>query len=274
MVWWPGNTRAVAYTVTNPEAQDQVGNWTLVCKRDWPGFPISGSVLVPALSGTDITVPVPIPDTATSGTAMLILDVTLQSSSQTLECSHTLHDFTTAALGTLAEIVPFPDHVTLTWDAGAASGRRAIVERSDDRESWSPLGDATEVGGGKLRFDDRTAARGAGYWYRLVDDHERALSAVAFVTIPAQATFALHAQSVNPASAGWTVALDLPAAGEARLELYDLSGRRLEAHVVHADAAGRKLVALGNGARVAPGVYSVVARFGGQRAQLRLVLFR
>jgi len=164
--------------------------------------------------------------------------------------------------------------VALTWEASAASGQRALVERSDDRESWSVLGDAIEVGRGSFRFEDRTAARGSSYYYRLVSDHEQALSAVAFVTIPDRATFALRAQSANPASDGWTVALDLPGAGEARIELYDLAGRKLETHVVHAETSGRKLIALGSAFRVAPGVYSVVARFGAERARLRLVLFR
>jgi hypothetical protein len=221
-----------------------------------------------------LTVQVPVPDTVASGTAMLIMDVTLRTSGQALECSHNLRDFSTAALGTMSELEPLADGVALTWRADAATDQRAIVERSDDGNAWTGLGDATEVGSGTFRFEDRTAVRGAGYYYRLVSEHHQVLAAVAFVTIPVTATFALHAQSANPASAGWTVALDLPGAGEARLELYDLAGRRLETRLVHADAAGRKLLPLGSSLRLSPGVYSVVARFGSARAVLRLVAFR
>src|SRR5262249_50483141 len=71
MVWWPGTTHSVDYPVTNPDPITQMADWTLEADRDWPGFPITGSMLVSAMSATTIPVDVPVPDTAFGGVALL-----------------------------------------------------------------------------------------------------------------------------------------------------------------------------------------------------------
>jgi len=273
LVWWPGNTQPVAYPVSDPDAPDQFADYTLESERAWPGFPITGSVLVPA-GGGDVSVPVPVPDTALDGLNGLHMHVTLRTTRAVLDCTHHLHDAVTAALGTMSELELLADGVALTWQAPGASGHRAIVERSDDGTSWTSLGDAAEVGNGVFRFADHDAQRGATYSYRLVSDHYVAWTAVALVTIPAQASFALSLQSANPGSTGWAVAVELPGAGVAQLSLYDVAGRRVESHDVRRETSGRTIVTLGAGTRIEPGVYTVVARFGAASMRKRLVLFR
>src|SRR5262249_23461519 len=202
----------------------------------------------------------------------LTLYVRLRTTRALLDCAHHLHDVGTAALGTMSDVDLLRDGVALTWQVPGASGQRAIVERSDDAYAWSGLGDAVAVAGGVFRFEDHGAARGATYYYHLVSDRSVPWTSVAPVTVPSQASFALHVQSANPGSGGWTLAVELPRAGVAQVSLYDVAGRRVESYDVRRDSPGRTLLTLGTGVR--PGVYTVVARFGAARTQAGLVLYR
>ena len=273
-MWTPGSTLTVSYGVTNPDPADQFADYTLTSDRSWPGLPISGNVQVPGQGGADIVVQVAVPDTAAHGLNTLSLHVTLRDSGTPLDCSNHLHDLATAALGSLALMELLADGVSLTWQAPGAADEPALVERGD-ASGWSVIGSADEVGSGVFRFLDASARRGATYSYRLVSarDRTRLLTAVATVTIPEQVAFALQILSANPSDAGWSLALDLPRAGIAHLTLFDVAGRRIESRDARLDAAGRAIVSLGAGSRPAPGVYTAVVRFHGERRIARLVRF-
>lgn len=120
-------------------------------------------------------------------------------------------------------------------------------------------------------------------WNRFMANPEiaPALAAVGFVpdltgAPVAAAPRALRlAAAPNPAAGAMRFALELPEAGEARVEVFDLSGRRvatvlqgrLEAGRVSLEWAGRG----DDGRRVAPGVYLARVRQGGRSQAVRIV---
>lgn len=84
---------------------------------------------------------------------------------------------------------------------------------------------------------------------------------------------ALAGAQPNPSRDGrLRVRLALPAAGAARLEAFDLAGRRVAARDVGALGAGTHLVDLGGGARFAPGVYLLRLARGGVTRTSRAVV--
>lgn len=84
---------------------------------------------------------------------------------------------------------------------------------------------------------------------------------------------ALAGAQPNPSRDGrLRVRLALPAAGEARLEAFDLAGRRVAAREVGALGAGQHVVDLGAPARLAPGVYLLRLVRGGVSRTARAVV--
>jgi hypothetical protein len=70
------------------------------------------------------------------------------------------------------------------------------------------------------------------------------------------------------------VAFTLADASPARLEAFDLSGRRVAARDVGALGAGRRVVTLGEDARLGCGVYVVRLTQGGRTLTTRAVIVR
>ena len=67
--------------------------------------------------------------------------------------------------------------------------------------------------------------------------------------------FALEGLRPNPAAGALTVALSLPSAAPAKLELLDVSGRRLLERDLRGLGPGELLVRLDGSAAVRPGLY-------------------
>jgi len=85
--------------------------------------------------------------------------------------------------------------------------------------------------------------------------------------------FALEGARPNPASGGRVnVAFSLPTGAAARLELLDVSGRRVLARELGSLAPGRHTVNLAAGRRVAPGLYWVRLTHGASRQQTRVAV--
>jgi hypothetical protein len=85
--------------------------------------------------------------------------------------------------------------------------------------------------------------------------------------------FALDGAWPNPANAnGLHVAFALPSGAGARLDLWDVSGRRVLAREVGPLGAGRHTVNLAEGRRVAPGLYWVRLTQGPNRRTARVVV--
>jgi hypothetical protein len=75
----------------------------------------------------------------------------------------------------------------------------------------------------------------------------------------------------NPAGSQHRISFSLPSPGPAKLEVYDLNGRRTYERDLGTLAAGTHLLEIAPGVRFRPGVYFAVLRFGGERKTARFV---
>ena len=99
-------------------------------------------------------------------------------------------------------------------------------------------------------------------------------AAPAGVESPAPAAFALAQPLPNPTSGAATVTFSLPDAAAARLEVFDLVGRRVEATDVGSLGAGRHVARLLAGGNFAPGVYLVRLSRGKHSLARRVLVTR
>jgi hypothetical protein len=127
-------------------------------------------------------------------------------------------------------------------------------------------------------------AGAVGHWYKLsavdVNGNESGFavltpSGTADVAPGAQAAFALEGAWPNPSRGGaLAVAFVLASAEPAQLELVDVSGRRVLTREVGALGAGRHVVELAGGTRLAPGLYLARITQGSNRGTVRIVVLQ
>jgi len=165
-----------------------------------------------------------------------------------------------------------PGRVHLTWRGAEASPSDARVQRRDDSGGeWRDLGAPTAVGRDEMDYEDLTAAPGASYDYRLVRGAE-VLSQEITVRVPAAAAFALAGATPNPALAReLSVSFSLAGGGAARIELFDLAGRREYARPLTGLAPGHHALSLAE-AQLAPGVHWLHLSEGARSATARIVV--
>jgi hypothetical protein len=94
------------------------------------------------------------------------------------------------------------------------------------------------------------------------------------VDVPRLAEFALGGVSPNPAREQLAVAFSLPDAAPARLEAFDLVGRRVALREVGPLGGGSHVVRLDEGRELAPGVYLVRLTRGNRTLTARAVIVR
>jgi hypothetical protein len=82
---------------------------------------------------------------------------------------------------------------------------------------------------------------------------------------------AVHALR-NPACAKLEVRCDLPGLEPARVEVYDVSGRRVNQREIDVSAAGTLTIEAGRGAKLYPGIYWVRVGQGLRPAATRMVV--
>jgi len=181
-----------------------------------------------------------------------------------------------AALVSLVSAQAEPDAVRLVWLVADAISFRATVERRSDGSGWQPLGAVTADGSGRIEYEDRAVTPGERYAYRLAytEDGLARHSAEAWVDVPRGLALTLEGLRPNPAVGDLTVSFTLPSAAPARLELIDLSGRRLVDRDVESLGAGRHLLRLGESAQIAPGMYWLRLTQGGRALTARVSVVR
>ena len=158
-------------------------------------------------------------------------------------------DGTVPVLASLVEAVASPDGVRLRWWA-ARGPTEARVQRSVDGAAWSDIGGAARDGLGYYAFTDATTAPGDRFAYRLATALGEPLCAAAWVSVPAGPRLALGL--VDLAASPPSVHLTLAGDGPARLEVFDVQGRRLQTLDLGSGGAGEHVLALRGG--LAPGV--------------------
>ena len=174
---------------------------------------------------------------------------------------------------TLIEATVTDLHVQLRWRLGEAAAS-ARLERRNANGIWLDAGAATlePAGTALAQTDEIDAGR---YAYRLIAAGAVGIarSDSVWIETPSSPTPALAVTGVwpNPAGAASRVSFTLPSGGTAKLEVYDLGGRRAYERDLGSLAAGLHHVEIAPGRRFRPGVYFVTLRFGGERRTARFV---
>ncbi len=174
------------------------------------------------------------------------------------------------------------DAVTLTWYAGGGGCAVATVYRSTGGGEWTRIGETTADGTGYLRYTDPVGGMTTRVGYRLgiVDAGVEGLFGETWVDLTAsqgEPSLALALDPVHPnpsRGSALTVRFTLPGAAAASLELLDVSGRRIAAREVGSFGAGRHALDLGEGARLAPGLYLVRLTQGGSVRATRVAVLK
>jgi hypothetical protein len=133
-----------------------------------------------------------------------------------------------------------------------------VFRRTVDRP-WTSLGAVAADGRGRMEFVDTAVQGGNRYGYGLGVDAGDAnqIVATSWVDVPHTAQFALRGARPNPSSRGLSVEFSLPDAVPARIELFDLAGRRLAQHDVGPLGAGTHTMRLDPRQGLASGVYHI-----------------
>jgi len=166
------------------------------------------------------------------------------------------------------------DRVRLRWNV-SETDRSYEVQRREGAGDWLALDSIVPDGSGWLAFEDATVRPGGSYAYRLAYLDEAALVFGGEISVDVPFTDAL-ALAVPPIVNGtrFTAELTLPSRGAARLEVFDVAGRRAHEQDTGALDAGRHVVDLGSTARWDPGVYWVRLSLAGSSVQRRVVVLR
>ena len=124
-----------------------------------------------------------------------------------------------------------------------------------------------------IAWTDRSVVAGSRYGYRLVDDLGRTHGET-WVDVPSTHRLALAGTRPHPARAGALVMLSLPRRAPARLDVLDITGRRVAAREVGALGPGTHAVRIAELDRLPAGVYLLRLVQGGESVSGRMVRIR
>ena len=167
-------------------------------------------------------------------------------------------DVPTPVLVSLVSVEAEPGRVRLTWHVADGRATVATVSRSTTAGDWQAIASVTPDGSGMLTYEDEEVLAGTRYGYRLgvsVDGSQEFLGET-WVDVP-RIDLALAGLRPNPAEQGPTIAFTLPDAAPARLEVVDVTGRRVFEREVGALGAGSHLVDLATRRPLPVGMYLI-----------------
>jgi hypothetical protein len=163
----------------------------------------------------------------------------------------------------------------LRWRSVTACGRAAHVERREGAGEWLRIGPIVFDARGLGVFTDRDFREARDYSYRvsIADGPSGEWSSDAVLVADATPLqFALLGARPNPARGTIRLAFSLPAAGSARMEVFDVRGRRCYARDVGDLGPGRHVIALDESEAWRPGIYFMRLQRAGETRVARVVL--
>ena len=166
------------------------------------------------------------------------------------------------------------DGVRLEWRTALGSSFSAVLERRSEDSPWFPLATLLADGLGALKYEDHDVRAGQTYDYRLRwSDGKGAehTSGVVTLQVPQAPRFAFGGAWPNPARGALSLHLVLDDSGPARLDFFDVSGRRVASQSLALDP-GEHVVPIPFERRLPPGIYAVRLRQGAHAATRRLIV--
>ena len=164
-----------------------------------------------------------------------------------------------SALASLISADAGPGVVRLQWWLGGGPGAEAALLRSSTPGEWAPLATVQADGSGRASYEDHDVTAGSRYGYRLVVGAGMRETVASEVWVDAPAHFELSLSGVrpNPAVGIPSVAFSLANTSPARLEIFDVSGRRVLSRPLNGMAPGMHVLQLEAGARLPAGIYQL-----------------
>src|SRR5262245_996032 len=229
------------------------------------GWPASGLPVIPL--ATDQYVP---QITADGLGGAIVAWEDIRNAERDVYAQRFVTDGVVATQVSLAGVEVSAGEVRVRWRVSGET--RASVERRAGEGAWRVLDEVTADGTGHMSLVDRNVVARERYEYRLAFANGAHGGEVS-VVVPAEFALALEGARPNPASGPLWVAFTLPDDMAARLELFDLAGRRVVGRDVGARGTGRHLVRLDDGP-LATGLYWASLTHGGHTLRERVAVVR
>lgn len=175
-----------------------------------------------------------------------------------------------AAQVTLVSVQSDSNHVTLVW-GGAYPGEPISVQRSVGDSTWTTLTTLTADEAGRLEYVDWDLVPGRRYGYRPAVPGADRHYAETWLEVPSGSVFGFRGALPNPSRHGLEVSFTLAYGSRARLEVFDLAGRRVLARDLGGLSPGPHSLSLESG-MLRPGVYLLRLEQGGRAAVARAVV--
>jgi len=180
---------------------------------------------------------------------------------------------------TTASLVSYlasPDRVALRWHVPAAAGAARLVERRTSEETWATRAVLAPDGTELLEYVDDDVEPGARYGYRLGLERATGVEYTpeVWLEVPVATSFALHGARPNPIGrgSGGLLSFSLALPGAARLECFDLLGRRLAKVEWDALGPGEHAIPIEALGRLEAGLYLLRLEQGGEHASGRMLV--
>jgi len=166
-------------------------------------------------------------------------------------------DAPTPTLISLVEVDVSAEWVRLTWWSESIHASQARVERSGAGDVWVDLGRPESDGSERMKFEDRTVHEGDSYTYRLAVNDVTGTLYVGQTTVRVPSTDRLDlAVTPNPVSTSGLITFHLATRDEARLDIWDIAGRRVWGEQIGRLGPGRHSIEL-PARSLRPGAYVI-----------------
>jgi hypothetical protein len=164
-------------------------------------------------------------------------------------------DTTTPVLVQNVETRTEPDRVEVRWWLSQSGAQSVEVWRRRGGEPWRFAATIAPDPGGFIIHVDRSVLPGERLAYRLrLPGAAELWSNEVDVVVPPWPGFYLAVSSA-PVTGALAALIELPSASEARLELFDIGGRRVASRAVGHLGRGRHRIELGPASSISPGLY-------------------
>lgn len=231
-----------------------------------PGWPASGLPVSTVPDPTRQYVPV---ITADGRGGAIVAWEDIRDGETDVYAQRFVDDGVVATQVSLASAEATPEEVRIRWHVSGES--RASVERRESDGLWEIMAQVEADGSGYVSLVDREVTAGTTYSYRLAFANGTRAGEIS-LQVPTGFALNLEGARPNPATGPLLIAFTLPDAKPARLELYDLSGRRVAARAL-TSGAGQHVMRLDREG-LAPGLYWAALSHGGRTLRSRVVLSR
>jgi hypothetical protein len=166
-------------------------------------------------------------------------------------------DAPVATLASVASVDARVDRIVVRWFSRALAGAEAVVYRRTETQDWAPVRTQSFDGSGILRFEDTEVVADTRYGYVLgiPEAGELVFAAETWVTAAAP-QLAFAGVWPNPVEGGQLrVRFTLPESATGRVDLMDVTGRRILTRDLGGLGPGSHELDLSGGAPIRPGVY-------------------